>query len=55
MSLSIDDQIKALSRRCERILTEEDLRKKLEQNADAPSLIKTEVGIGYRLSAEGST
>jgi two-component system KDP operon response regulator KdpE len=31
------------------------LRKKLEQNADAPSLIKTEVGIGYRLSAEGST
>ena len=29
------------------------LRKKLEANADAPSLIKTEVGIGYRLSTEG--
>ena len=29
------------------------LRKKLEPNAEAPSLIKTEVGIGYRLSTEG--
>jgi len=29
------------------------LRKKLEANADNPSLIKTEVGIGYRLSTEG--
>ena len=29
------------------------LRKKLEADANAPSLIKTEVGIGYRLSAEG--
>ena len=28
------------------------LRKKLQTNADAPSPIKTEVGIGYRLSAE---
>lgn len=28
------------------------LRKKLEPDADAPSLIKTEVGIGYRLSTE---
>lgn len=28
------------------------LRKKLEADTDAPSLIKTEVGIGYRLSAE---
>jgi two-component system, OmpR family, KDP operon response regulator KdpE len=28
------------------------LRKKLETNGNAPSLIKTEVGIGYRLSAE---
>ncbi len=28
------------------------LRKKLETDANAPSLIKTEVGIGYRLSAE---
>jgi two-component system KDP operon response regulator KdpE len=28
------------------------LRKKLQTNADASSLIKTEVGIGYRLSAE---
>ena len=28
------------------------LRKKLQTNANAPSLIKTEVGIGYRLSAE---
>jgi len=29
------------------------LRKKLEADADTPSLIKTEVGIGYRLSSEG--
>jgi two-component system KDP operon response regulator KdpE len=29
------------------------LRKKLEGDADTPSLIKTEVGIGYRLSTEG--
>ncbi len=29
------------------------LRKKLEGNADAPTLIKTEVGIGYRLSTDG--
>ena len=28
------------------------LRKKLEADANAPSLIKTEVGIGYRLSGE---
>ncbi len=28
------------------------LRKKLETDADAPSLIKTEVGIGYRLSLD---
>jgi two-component system KDP operon response regulator KdpE len=28
------------------------LRKKLEADANSPSLIKTEVGIGYRLSAE---
>ena len=28
------------------------LRKKLQTNANAPSLIKTEVGIGYRLSTE---
>src|ERR1700704_4449675 len=30
MPLSIDDQIKVLSRRCERILSEEDLRRKLK-------------------------
>ncbi len=29
------------------------LRKKLEASADSPSLIKTEVGIGYRLSTGG--
>jgi two-component system KDP operon response regulator KdpE len=29
------------------------LRKKLEADASMPSLIKTEVGIGYRLSNEG--
>lgn len=29
------------------------LRKKLETNRTTPSLIKTEVGIGYRLSTEG--
>jgi two-component system KDP operon response regulator KdpE len=28
------------------------LRKKLESDRDVPSLIKTEVGIGYRLSTE---
>ena len=29
------------------------LRKKLETDVDSPGLIKTEVGIGYRLSTEG--
>src|SRR2546429_7080520 len=30
--MNIDDQIKTLSRRCERILSEEDLRRKLSRN-----------------------
>ena len=29
------------------------LRKKLQARSDSPSLIRTEVGIGYRLSTEG--
>lgn len=42
MSLSIDEQISALARRCERILSEADLRRKLEasQKSNKPLRIK---------------
>jgi tyrosyl-tRNA synthetase len=45
MSLSLDDQIKALSRRCERILTEEDLRKKLERSAKTGKPLRVKLGL----------
>ena len=47
--MTIDDQIKILSRRCERILSEDDLRKKLERNPDEPRWLKTVHGVGYKL------
>src|SRR5262245_47336222 len=45
MGLSVDDQIKALSRRCERILTEEDLRKKLQRSAKTGKPLRVKLGL----------
>src|SRR5215468_2057883 len=45
MKLSIDDQIKALSRRCERILTEEDLRAKLKRSAETGKPLRIKLGM----------
>jgi tyrosyl-tRNA synthetase len=45
MNASIDDQIKVLSRRCERILTEEDLRKKLERSAKTGKPLRVKLGM----------
>lgn len=45
MSLSIDDQIKALSRRCERILNEEDLRRKLAKSEQAGKPLRIKFGM----------
>lgn len=45
MSLSIDDQIKALSRRCERILNEEDLRRKLARSAESGKPLRIKLGM----------
>jgi tyrosyl-tRNA synthetase len=45
MSLSIDDQIKALSRRCERILSEEDLRRKLARSAQTGKPLRIKLGM----------
>lgn len=45
MGLSVDDQIKVLSRRCERILTEEDLRKKLQRSAKTGKPLRVKLGL----------
>lgn len=45
MSLTIDDQIKALSRRCERILSEEDLRRKLQRSAETGKPLRIKLGM----------
>jgi tyrosyl-tRNA synthetase len=45
MGSSIDDQIKVLSRRCERILTEEDLRKKLDRSARTGKPLRVKLGL----------
>jgi tyrosyl-tRNA synthetase len=45
MGISVDDQIKALSRRCERILTEEDLRKKLQRSAKTGKPLRVKLGL----------
>jgi tyrosyl-tRNA synthetase len=45
MSLTIDQQIAALSRRCERILSEQDLRSKLEKSAKTGSPLRIKLGM----------
>jgi tyrosyl-tRNA synthetase len=45
MSISIDDQLKLLSRRCERILNEEDLRKKLARSAKTGKPLRIKLGM----------
>jgi tyrosyl-tRNA synthetase len=45
MPLSIDQQIQALSRRCERILTEEDLRRKLKKSAESGKPLRIKFGM----------
>lgn len=45
MSLSIDDQIRALSRRSERILNEDDLRRKLKRSADTGKPLRIKFGM----------
>jgi tyrosyl-tRNA synthetase len=45
MPMSIDDQIRALSRRCERILTEEDLRRKLKKSAESGKPLRIKLGM----------
>jgi len=45
MSLTIDQQIAALSRRCERVLSEQDLRAKLERSAKTGSPLRIKLGM----------
>jgi tyrosyl-tRNA synthetase len=45
MPISIDDQIRVLSRRCERILTEEDLRRKLKKSAESGKPLRIKLGM----------
>src|SRR6476659_9402828 len=44
-SMTIDDQIAALSRRCERILSEDDLRRKLAASAKAGKPLRIKLGM----------
>src|SRR5215212_8629152 len=43
--MNIDEQIKMLSRRCERILSEEDLRKKLERSQASGKPLRIKMGM----------
>src|SRR5256885_8992719 len=43
--MSIDDQIAALSRRCERILSEQDLRAKLKRSAETGKPLRIKLGM----------
>src|ERR1051325_2858550 len=43
--MSIDEQIKILSRRCERILSEEDLRRKLERSTKTGKPLRIKMGM----------
>src|SRR6266702_3057387 len=43
--MSIDEQIKILSRRCERILSEEDLRRKLDRSAQTGKPLRIKMGM----------
>src|SRR5215831_739102 len=43
--MTIDDQIPALARRCERILTEQDLRAKLKRSAETKKPLRIKLGM----------
>ena len=43
--MTIDDQISSLSRRCERILTEQDLRAKLKRSAETKKPLRIKLGM----------
>src|SRR5882672_554656 len=43
--MTIDEQIKLLSRRCERILSEDDLRKKLDRSAKTGKQLRIKFGM----------
>src|SRR3954453_11542859 len=43
--ISIDEQIQTLRRRCERILSEEDLRRKLERSAKTGKPLRIKLGL----------
>src|SRR3954471_23921528 len=43
--LSIDDQLRVLARRCERIVPEADLRKKLERSAKTGTPLRIKMGM----------
>ena len=43
--MSIDDQLRILSRRCERILSEQDLRAKLKRSADTGKPLRIKLGM----------
>src|SRR3954454_19600892 len=43
--MNLDDQIKALSRRCERFLTEQDLRAKLKRSAETGKPLRIKFGM----------
>ena len=45
MRVSVDEQIQLLSRRCERILTEQDLRRKLQQSSDMGHPLRIKLGM----------
>jgi tyrosyl-tRNA synthetase len=45
MAMSIDEQIKSLSRRCERILSEQDLARKLTKSAETGKPLRIKLGM----------
>src|SRR5918998_3240507 len=45
MAISIDEQISLLSRRCERMLTEPDLRSKLRRSAETGKPLRVKLGM----------
>src|SRR6476661_9828406 len=45
MPLTIDEQLQALSRRCERLLTDADLRAKLKRSAETGKPLRIKLGM----------
>src|ERR687893_126164 len=45
MSISIEDQLSLLSRRCERMLTEQDLRARLRRSAETGQPLRIKLGM----------